>query len=171
MKLFNRLADLSIDLATERLLLWGHSHAGNVFALLTNLLANDREAVNDFFAAAGRVGEERADWKQAAERLAAAPSPHPLAKTLCLVTFGTPVRYGWDRDGYARLLHIVQHRLVNGRAEWLAKPALPQSLDDVLQAKYGDWVQSFGVAGTDLRPMDRETPRYIANWAKSSKLA
>ena len=38
-KLFNRLADLPIDLATERLLLWGHSHAGNVFALLTNLLA------------------------------------------------------------------------------------------------------------------------------------
>lgn len=156
-KLFDRLTDLPIAPATERLLLWGHSHAGNVFALLTNLLANDRESVKAFFAAAGRIGEERADWKKAAERLAAAPSPHPLAKALCLVTFGTPVRYGWDRDGYARLLHIVQHRPFGGRAEWLAKPALPQSLDDVLKAKHGDWVQSFGVAGTDLRPMDRET--------------
>lgn len=156
-KLFNRLTDLPIDLATERLLLWGHSHAGNVFALLTNLLANDRESVRAFFAAAGRISVERADWKQAAERLAAAPSPHPLAKALCLVTFGTPVRYGWDRDGYAKLLHVVQHRPVSGRAEWLAKPALPQSLDEVLKAKNGDWVQSFGVAGTDLRPVDRET--------------
>ncbi len=156
-KLFNRLADLPIDRATERLLLWGHSHAGNVFALLTNLLANDRDAVKSFFAAAGRFGAERPEWKSAVERLAAAPSPHPLAKALCLVTFGTPVRYGWDRDGYARLLHIVQHCPVSARAEWLAKPALPQSLDDVLKAKHGDWVQSFGVAGTDLRPMDRET--------------
>lgn len=156
-RLFNRLADLPIDPATERLLLCGHSHAGNVFALLTNLLANDRKSVKAFFAAAGRIGDERADWKKAAERLAAAPSPHPLAKALYLVTFGTPVRYGWDRDGYARLLHIVQHRPASRRAEWLANPALPQSLDDVLKAKHGDWVQSFGIAGTDLRPVDRET--------------
>lgn len=156
-KLFLRLAELPIDPAHDRLLLWGHSHAGNVFALLTNLLANDREAVRSFFSAAGRFGEERPEWKSAAEQLAAAPSPHPLAKALHLVTFGTPVRYGWDRDGYARLLHVVQHRPVGGQAEWLAKPALPQSIDDVVQAKHGDWVQSFGVAGTDLRPVDRET--------------
>jgi len=155
-RLFNRLADLPIDSTTDRLLLWGHSHAGNVFALLTNLLANDRESINAFFAAAGRIRAERADWKQAAERLAAAPSPHPLAKALCLVTFGTPIRYGWDRDGYSKLLHIVQHRPVSGPTDWLAKPALPQSLEDVLKAKHGDWVQSFGVAGTDLPPVDRE---------------
>ena len=156
-RLFNRLTELPIDSATDRLLLWGHSHAGIVFALLTNLLANDRESVNAFFAAAGRIAVERTDWKTAAERLAAAPSPHPLAKALCLVTFGTPVRYGWDRDGYARLLHVVQQRPVKGRAAWLAKPALPQMLDEVLGAKHGDWVQSFGIAGTDLRPVDRET--------------
>lgn len=155
-RLFNRLSDLPIDTATDRLLLWGHSHAGNVFALLTNLLANDRESVKAFFAAAGRINE-RTDWKTAAERLSAAPSPHPLAKALCLVTFGTPVRYGWDRDGYARLLHVVQQRPVSDRAEWLAKPALPQMLDEILGAKRGDWVQSFGIAGTDLRPVDRET--------------
>lgn len=155
-KLFNRLAGLSMDPGRDRLLLWGHSHAGNVFALLTNLLANDREAIAAFFAAAGRLGEERADWKMAAERLASASSPHPLAKALSLVTFGTPVRYGWDRDGYARLLHVVQHRPASGLAEWLAKPALPQTLDEILGAKYGDWMQSLGIAGTDLRPMDRE---------------
>lgn len=156
-RLFNRLTELPMDLVNDRLLLWGHSHAGNVFALLTNLLANDREAVKAFFAATGRIGEVRADWQEAAERLAAAPSPHPLAKSLCLVTFGTPVRYGWDRDGYARLLHVVQHRPVNGFAEWMAKPALPQTLDEIRGAKNGDWVQSFGIAGTDLRPVDRET--------------
>ena len=35
----------------KRLLLWGHSHAGNVFALVTNLLAGDRQAVDEFFKA------------------------------------------------------------------------------------------------------------------------
>ena len=155
-RLFNRLTDLPIDLASDRLLLWGHSHASNVFALLTNLLANDRGAIDAFFAAVGRIGAERRDWKTARERLAAAPSPHPLAKTLFLVTFGGPVRYGWDRDGYARLLHVVQQRPVGSQAAWLAKPALPQTLDEILKAKHGDWVQSFGIAGTDLKPVDRE---------------
>lgn len=155
-RLFNRLTDLPIDLASDRLLLWGHSHASNVFALLTNLLANDRGAVKAFFAAAGRIGAERPDWKTACERLAAAPAPHPLARALCLVTFGGPVRYGWDRDGYARLLHLVQHRPIDGQAAWLTKPALPQTLDEILNAKHGDWVQSFGIAGTDLKPVDRE---------------
>lgn len=155
-RLFNRLTDLPIDPASDRLLLWGHSHASNVFALLTNLLANDRGAIDALFAAVGRIGAERTDWKTARDRLAAAPSPHPLARALCLVTFGGPVRYGWDRDGYARLLHVVQQRPVGGQAAWLVKPALPQTLDEILKAKHGDWVQSFGIAGTDLIPVDRE---------------
>ncbi len=155
-RLFNRLTTLPIDPASDRVLLWGHSHAGNVFALLSNLLANDREAVEQFFAAANQVVESRAEWQQARERLASAPTPHPLAKGLCLVTFGTPVRYGWDRDGYARLLHIVHHRPVEGLLEFLAKPALPQLLEEVLVAKHGDWVQSFGIAGSDLAPLGRE---------------
>lgn len=160
-QLLNRLTEPlkpneKFDPERDRLLLWGHSHAGNVFALLTNLLANDRDSVEAFFTAAGRHATERAEWKIARERLAAAESPHPLARSLCLVTFGTPVRYGWDRAGYSRLLHIVQHRPVADQAEWLAKPALPQSLDEILGAKHGDWVQSFGIAGTDLRPVDRE---------------
>ncbi|HLQ43347.1 MAG TPA: hypothetical protein VK137_01350, partial [Planctomycetaceae bacterium] len=66
------------------------------------------------------------------------------------------VRYGWDRDGYARLLHIVHHRPSQGLPDFLAKPALPQSLDEIIGAKHGDWVQSFGVVGTDLTPLDRE---------------
>lgn len=161
-QLLNRLTELSqpgqtFDPEHDRLLLWGHSHAGNVFALLTNLLANDRDSVAAFFAAAGRIGTDRAEWQTARERLAAAPSPHPIARCVYLVTFGTPVRYGWDCRGYSRLLHIVQHRPMAGEREWLAKPALPQSVDEILSAKHGDWVQSFGIAGTDLRPVDRES--------------
>ena len=50
-RLLNHLNELSPD-ESQTILLWGHSHAGNGFALLTNLLANDRTAVESFFAAA-----------------------------------------------------------------------------------------------------------------------
>lgn len=153
--LFNRLIELPIDLAEDRVLLWGHSHAGNVFALLSNLLANDRESVDRFFEAVGNRLESSTKWKLARERLGTATAPHPVAKTLCLVTMGTPVRYGWDSDGYSRLLHIVHHRAVANLANFMAKPALPQSIEEIVGAKFGDWVQAFGIAGTDLAPVDR----------------
>ncbi len=153
--LFNRLVALPIDTTEDRILLWGHSHAGNVFALLSNLLANDRDSVEQFFRATSVGTETNSNWVAARERLAAAPSPHPLAKALCLVTMGTPVKYGWDCDGYSRLLHIVHHRPAPNLAEFVAKPALPQSVEEIVGAKFGDWVQSFGIAGSDLAPMDR----------------
>ena len=153
--LFNRLAALPMDAAADRVLLWGHSHAGNVFALLSNLLANDRVAVEQFFQAASGGAETGTDWTGARERLAAAPTPHPLAKSLCLVTMGTPVRYGWDCDGYSRLLHIVHHRPASGLPDFIAKPALPQTPEEIVGAKFGDWVQSFGIAGTNVLPVDR----------------
>lgn len=154
--LFLKLSDLPIDPERDRVMLWGHSHAGNVFAILTNLLANDRAAVAKFFESAGVLAKDNIEWNQAQARLAAAPSPHPLAKSLCLVTFGTPVRYGWDCDGFGQLLHIVNHRSHEGLRPFQAKPALPQAIDEILSAKHGDWVQSFGVVGTDLTPLDRE---------------
>ncbi len=154
--LFNRLVALPIDPTVDRVLLWGHSHAGNVFALLSNLLANDREAVEQFFRATIGDAQSGTDWKSARERLAAAPSPHPLAQALCVVTMGTPVRYGWDCGGYSRLLHIAHHRPVPNWSEFIAKPALPQSVEEVVGAKFGDWVQSFGIAGSDLAPLDHD---------------
>ena len=36
-------------LPDQNILLWGHSHAGNAFALLTNLLANHKPGVANFF--------------------------------------------------------------------------------------------------------------------------
>jgi len=50
-RLINELASLELK-PGQRVLLWGHSHAGNVFALMTNLLAGHAEAVESFFKAA-----------------------------------------------------------------------------------------------------------------------
>ena len=56
--------------AEGRVLLWGHSHAGNVLALVSNLLRADAAGVDRFFAAAapfyrGRRAGDPARGRQA----------------------------------------------------------------------------------------------------------
>ncbi|MEY3459345.1 MAG: hypothetical protein RL215_2502 [Planctomycetota bacterium] len=132
----------------QRILLWGHSHAGNAFAILSNLLANDRAAVDAFFAAGGV--RTSACWRSVHEQLRRAATPHPLARQLIMATFGTPVRYGWDTAGYAALIHLNFHRVFNPNAPAQAKPVYPfHAPSEILSGEWGDWVQTFAIAGTD----------------------
>ena len=154
-------ADLAVRLAhslitrtaigNDRVLLWGHSHAGNGFALLSNLLANERKFVEKFFEAAGeQLGDH---WSIVHRALADAPSPHPVAKQVMVAAFGTPVRYGWDMSGLRSLVHVLFDRQSPStlQHETQMHPLFPPySLSDFLSARYGDWVQAFAVAGTDL---------------------
>jgi len=141
---------------TQRILLWGHSHAGNVFALISNLLAGNVEAVDRFFEAGGIyyrwpvVGcVDVPVWTRVRELLAKAVSP--LAGIpLDMVTFGTPIRYGWSSDGYANLLHFINHRPSEGLPEYRAP--FPPKVDDVLSAADGDYIQQLGIAGTNVMP-------------------
>lgn len=153
-------ADLAVQLlhqliqrpvpAMQRVLLWGHSHAGNAFAILTNLLANQRADVERFFAAADQPSEI---WTAVRDHLRSASSPHPLAKQLVIVTFGTPVRYGWDVNGCGKLIHVTHHRPENDPTTNTCKPLYPPlPIADVVKATWGDWVQSFAIAGTDVAP-------------------
>lgn len=153
-------ADLAIKLllqlkrvnpTPERMMLfWGHSHAGNGLAILTNLLANNRVAVRRFFEAAGQTSEE---WLEAERLLRESTSPHPWARSVCIAAFGTPVRYGWDTSGYRFLLHLMHHRNQQPHDSILTRPIYPMhAMKDILTAKYGDWVQAFAIAGTDVIP-------------------
>ena len=147
--------------ANGRVLIWGHSHGGNVLALLTNLLGADRETLQAFFHAARSYyrwpGTRRVDqpiWRQM-QRLLRSGKQRTRGERLDIVTFGTPIRYGWDRAGYARLAHVVNHRpqpdLRPDRA------AFPPSVGDVLEAAHGDCVQQLGIAGTNWPPT-------VASW-------
>jgi hypothetical protein len=154
-RLIDELASLGLP-AGRRVLLWGHSHAGNVFALMTNLLGGQREAVEGFFQASeiyyrwpliGCV--DIPVWGRVRGLLGAAASP--LAETpLDMVTFGTPIRYGWNAGGYSRLLHFINHRPAQGVPEYRAP--FPPRLHDVLSAADGDYVQQLGIAGTNVTP-------------------
>jgi hypothetical protein len=154
-RLIDELASLELE-AGQRVLVWGHSHAGNVFALMTNLLGGPREAVERFFEAARiyyrwpvlgcidipvwwRVHELLLEHGWSQER---AP--------LDLVTFGTPIRYGWESAGYSKLLHFVHHRPAKGLPEYRAP--FPPRFHRVLRAADGDYVQQLGIAGTNAMP-------------------
>lgn len=153
-------ADLAIKLllqlnrlqpTPERMtLMWGHSHAGNGFAILSNLLANHRPSVSHFFESAGQSSE---DWLEAESILQDAASPHPWAQSLCFATFGTPVRYGWDTAGYRSLVHVLFHRNQQPSDSVLTQPLYPMySMKDIVAATFGDWIQAFAIAGTDVTP-------------------
>ena len=148
-RLLNHIVSLNLVLP-EQVLLWGHSHAGNGFALLSNLLANHRHSVDRFFEACGRPDEEH--WRVAYQTLKSSQSPHPLAVNVTVAAFGTPVRYGWDTDGINRLYHILFDRGADNPIQATTQPVFPPVVKDIIEATYGDWVQAFAIAGTDVVP-------------------
>jgi hypothetical protein len=149
-----------------RVQLWGHSHGGNAFALLTHLLGGDAATRAEFFQAAQiffrRPWTRRADFPawQRVEQLLAEPGC-PLRKLqLDFVTFGTPVRYGWNSGGYSKLLHIINHRPAPGRPEHLAP--FPRVLR-MWRAADGDYVQQIGIAGSNLPPLPLAWRTFLAD--------
>ena len=140
----------------RRILLWGHSHAGNAFAIMTNLIAANDRVRRQFFRAArsyyrwpvcGCVDVPVWPWLQ--RRLEEQPGPMNGVK-LDLVTFGTPIRYGWDTNGYSKLLHFVNHRPPDGRSP--QGIPFPPRWERILDAADGDYVQQLAIAGTDFPP-------------------
>ncbi len=154
-----RLVDelTSLNLGPDKhVLLWGHSHAGNVFALASNLLAGDRQGVEQFFEASeiyyrwplfGCV--DIPVWSKVRRRLTQSDYVSRLPR-LDMVTFGTPIRYGWNSDGYSQLLHFIRHRATDGTPEYRAP--FPPRVDDIMKGADGDYIQQLGIAGTNVMP-------------------
>ncbi|MHC4339843.1 MAG: hypothetical protein ACYSX0_06490 [Planctomycetota bacterium] len=143
----------------DRVLLWSHSHGGNVLALVSNLLGGDPRSRGRFFRAA------RPYYLRPLLRKAARPAWPRVRRllnrdelthlTLDMVTFGTPVRYGWETRGYGKLMHFVNHRPFPGLPEHQAR--FPPDLKEVREGAGGDHVQQIGIAGTDF-------PKATLNW-------
>lgn len=139
-----------------RVQLWGHSHGGNVMALVTNLLAADEFTRDRFFSAAepyagphGVGGRDVSAWSRVRRLLA--ERDHPLFRVrFDLVTLGTPIRYGWDTAGCQHLLHFVHHRPQPRRPEYFTR--FPSTPGDVVCATSGDFIQHGGIAGTNIPP-------------------
>lgn len=151
----------------SRILIQAHGQAGLMLALLSNLLCpapiTGRTKLFEILT-------EYANQTMQAELAAAIKLIEPLLATgtvlnavaLDIVSYGTPVRYGWDPSGIGNLLHIVNHRnLRTDGKSWLAKMELPQITMEMPIAWGGDYVQELAVAGSDAVP--RTEPAKAAN--------
>jgi hypothetical protein len=126
----------------QRVLLVGHSHAGQLFALLTQLLAGGTLA-ELLLTAAVECGENERDLRTALARI--------RELEFDFVTLGTAPRYPWgDTRGY-RAAHFVNHH----------SDRLPRRpLRGILNSARSDFVRKLGAAGSDF-PAWTEAERRI----------
>jgi hypothetical protein len=143
----------------DRVLLIAHGHAGQVLALLSNLITSGESEARP------RMLEILAKyWKACPVEGRSIEQLEALYQVLTeqrflggasvdMVTLGTPVRYGWDTDGFGQLLHVVNHRTIRHDGKrWLSKMELPQTAWEMPYQTGGDYVQQLAVAGTDALP-------------------
>ena len=168
-QLLKKLRTICTDLALgqgDRVLVQAHGQAGLVLALVSNLLAVGTSTGRDRFCRLVRSSlQHESDMAEDALRPADLESFESLLPTgralngaaLDVVTYGTPVRYGWDPSGLGKLLHVVNHRpmRIDGK-RWLAKMELPQITMEMPIAWGGDYVQHLAVAGCDAVPSSPE---------------
>jgi hypothetical protein len=142
----------------DRILVQTHGQAGLVLALISNLLCpssiSGRPKMLSLLSSyAEQIGQ--AELAATIARIGPLLSSNSCLNgaTLDIVTFGMPVRYGWDVSGLGKLLHIVNHRNLrtDGKA-WLSKMELPQITMEMPIAWGGDYIQELAVAGSDAVP-------------------
>ena len=146
----------------DRILIEAHGQAGLVTALVSNLLCPSAITGRPKLLALLSGHAQRsnlADMTASLKKLEPVLESGSLLNGVALdvVTFGTPVRYGWDPSGLGKLLHIVNHRnLRTDGKTWLAKMELPQITVEMPIAWGGDYVQELAVAGCDAVPATEE---------------
>lgn len=142
----------------SRILLQAYGQAGLVLAFASNLLCPSPItgrpkllSILNGYADKANQPELASAVRQVESLLATASLLNGV--TLDIVTYGTPVRYGWDPSGIGNLLHVVNHRnLRTDGKSWLAKMELPQITMEMPIAWGGDYVQELAVAGSDAVP-------------------
>ena len=122
---------ISAPSENDRILLIGHSHAGQLFALLTVFLENSEKAQKLLDILQGTNGFDKLRFAEHLEKIATV--------YLDIITLGTPVRYRWGNYNKYQLLNIV-----NDRSD--------STLGGVLNTRDGDYVQQWGTDGRDLIP-------------------
>lgn len=134
-----------------RVMLWGHSHAGNVAALITNLLGAEDWVREQFLNLVEPLFPIRDDRMCALSRVRAALDSG-LANELRIdvVSFGAPVTYGWDSAGYRKLVNVVSHVPQTGQPDWLCP--LIEAGKNFRDGVPGDLVQILGITGSDFLP-------------------
>ena len=123
----------------EEILLYGHSHAGQLFSIISQL-------INDKLLREQILSVLKLDTSKTKEMLLAVRKVQKIK--LVFITLGTPVRYSWSLSSNTKLVHFINHR-----------GAIPQGggLSSSLMTKSGDYIQQWAVAGSDMvSPIEAE---------------
>ena len=127
------IVDLSLKHKTgDKILLIGHSHAGQVFALISKFV-QDKKLLKQVLSCLDHNNIPKTfllDLKFV-EKL-----------NLDFVTLGTPVRYDWALTARMQLLHIINHR----RDDILGGSSSGASF-----TRDGDYIQQWGIPGSDIK--------------------
>lgn len=125
-ELVDNLLDKKLE-GKKHILIFSHSHGGQILALLTKLL-NDKEMVS-------KLIEEEFLPESVTAKL------NLIRKLeISMVTMGTPVRYQWALSDNIHLLHIINHR---------GKYPFGGNLFGILFTSRGDYIQQLATARTD----------------------
>lgn len=118
----------------DRVLLIGHSHAGQIFALLSQLLHHKAHR-KELFEILNSV--EQFHLKTIQNQV-------NFLKHLSLdfVTLGAPPKYEWCLGDNMRLLHLINHR---------GNTAQAGSFKGASFTKDGDYIQQWGLSGSDIK--------------------
>jgi len=157
-RLINQLRALCVEQklgAGDRILVQAHGQAGLVLALVSNLTAPGNSSGRETVLQNLRGHMSAGDLEQLESLLQTGNVLN--GASLDVVTFGTPVRYGWDSSGVGKLLHVVNHKPMRADGKrWLAKMELPQITMEMPIAWGGDYVHQLAVAGSDAVPASPE---------------
>lgn len=134
-KLLKQITDTN---NTDSIMLIGHSHAGQLFSLLTQTLHNGGfrrylvENLPELF--------ESFDVNEQIKKL--------RKTTFYIITLGTPPRYKWYCHSQFKVFHFINNRLSTIYAK---------DFSGLLTTKNGDYIQQLGVAGSDfISPVEKE---------------
>lgn len=125
----------------KSIVLVGHSHAGQLFALLTVFMDSSRLAKSILKIAVKSKDQYKSINKQL----------RTLKKAkIHFVTLGAPPRYPWKLSKNHDLLHLINHR---------GKLPIAGTFSGALGTRDGDYIQQWGVAGSDSLSAIKEQAR------------
>ncbi|MCP4442302.1 MAG: hypothetical protein GY810_25625 [Aureispira sp.] len=144
-RLIQLISSKKKELGNKRVLLIGHSHAGQLFSLVSHLISNSDVGLE--------LKKILLEEEENLDNDLATLNDVPLD----FVTLGTPYLYPWPETNKYRTIHFINHR---------NHPYLAGTSQGVFHTRDGDYIQQWGIAGSDLiasTKKERELNKKLSN--------
>lgn len=138
LNLIKKLSQIKID-KKSKILFLGHSHAGQIFALMSQMINHQNMAIKLI---------KILEFDDNKEKEILSNLKKIKMMNFIFTTFGSPSRYSWELNKKTQLIHFINHR---------TKDFLGGQSKNFLTTKDGDYIQQWGVPGSDMiSPIKKE---------------